>query len=96
FDMIDDSQLEELALMLREILGLYNDRFGEVPFNYYIHSSPTDGSEYHYYHWHLELIPKLTTMGGFELGTSMWINVTTPEHAADLLTGRIDKGMGAL
>jgi len=96
FDLIDDSQLEELALMLRDILGLYNDRFGDVPFNYYIHSAPTDGSEYPYYHWHLELIPKLTTMGGFELGTSMWINVTTPEHAADLLTGRIDKGMGAI
>jgi len=96
FDMIDDSQLEEFAQILREILGIYDARFGNPPFNYYIHSSPTDGSDYPYYHWHLELIPKLTTMGGFELGTSMWINITTPEHAADLLTGRIEKGMGAL
>jgi UDPglucose--hexose-1-phosphate uridylyltransferase len=92
FDMIDDGQLEEMAVMLKDILGLYNDKFGNPPYNYYIHSAPTDGSEYPYYHWHMEL----TTVGGFELGTSMWINITTPEHAADFLAGRSERGMGAV
>jgi len=96
FDMITDPELEEFALMLREVLGAYRDKFGDPPYNYYIHSAPTDGTEYPYYHWHMELVPKLTTTGGFELGTSMMINVTTPEHAADYLTGRIARGMGAV
>lgn len=95
FDMIDDSRLEDLALMLTDVLGKYDRKFFNPPFNYYIHSCPTDGAAYPYYHWHMELIPKLTIPGGFELGTSMWINVTTPEHAADLLTGRTETGMGA-
>jgi UDPglucose--hexose-1-phosphate uridylyltransferase len=94
--MITDPELEELAVILREVLGKYREKFGDPPYNFYIHSSPTDGSEYPYYHWHIELLPKLTTPGGFELGTSMMINVTTPEHAADHLTGRIERGMGAV
>lgn len=96
FDMIEDPELEGMALMLGDILRLYDEKFANPPFNYWIHSCPTDGSDYPYYHWHLELIPKLTTPGGFEMGTSMWINCTTPEHAADLLTGRSEKGMGVI
>jgi UDPglucose--hexose-1-phosphate uridylyltransferase len=95
FDMISETELEEFAEILSSTLGKYNEKFGDPPYNYYIHSCPTDGAEYPYYHWHLEMVPKLTTIGGFELGTSMMINITTPEHAADFLTGRSDKGMGA-
>src|SRR5450759_5036580 len=54
FDMITDPELEEFALMLREVLGAYRDKFGDPPYNYYIHSAPTDGTEYPYYHWHME------------------------------------------
>lgn len=85
FDMITDDQLEEFAEVLRDVLGRYLSKFNDPPYNYYIHSAPTDGSKYPYYHWHLEVIPKLTTPGAFEMGTSMWINITTPEHAADFL-----------
>lgn len=85
FDMIEGEQLSDFALILQDTLGRYYRKFDSPPYNYYIHSAPTDGSEYPYYHWHLELIPKLTSPGAFELGTSMMINVTTPEHAADFL-----------
>lgn len=88
FDMIDDEQLEELAAVLKDVLGRYRDRFDDPAYNMYLHTSPCDGTEYPYYHWHFELIPKLTTPGGFEIGTSMWINITTPEHASDFLSGR--------
>ena len=94
--MIEETELVDFAEILRETLGTYYEKFGDPPYNYYIHSAPTDGAEYPYYHWHLEMIPKLTTLGGFEIGTSMMINITTPEHAADFLTGRSEKGMGAL
>lgn len=91
FDMIDEEQLEEFAHMLRDILGRFHQKFGNPPFNYYIHSSPCDGSKYPYFHWHLEVVPRLTTTGSFELGTSMMINITTPERAADFLTGRSER-----
>jgi UDPglucose--hexose-1-phosphate uridylyltransferase len=96
FDMITESELEEFAVILSEVLGTYDRHFSNPPYNYYIHSAPADGADYPYYHWHLELLPKLTSIGGFELGTSMMINITTPEHAADLLTGRSAEGLGAV
>lgn len=96
YERITEAELGEFAHILAEVLGTYNARFGSPPYNYYIHSAPTDGAEYPYYHWHLEMIPKLTTPGGFELGTSMMINITTPEHAADFLTGRSEEGRGAI
>ncbi|MBU1671546.1 MAG: DUF4921 family protein [Actinobacteria bacterium] len=88
FDMVDDEQLEDLAHVMKDVLGRYREGFDDPPYNAYLHTSPCDGTEYPYYHWHFELIPKLTTPGGFEMGTSMWINVTTPEDASDFLSGR--------
>ncbi|MBU4240515.1 MAG: galactose-1-phosphate uridylyltransferase [Actinobacteria bacterium] len=85
FDMIEGEQFGDFAQILHDTLGRYRERFDSPPYNYYIHSAPTDGSDYPYYHWHLELIPKLTWPGAFEMGTSMMINVTTPEHAAEFL-----------
>lgn len=82
FDMIAEDELEGFALVLRDVLGRYHSKFDDPPYNCYIHSAPCDGSSYPYYHWHLEAVPKLTTPGAFELGTSMWINIATPEHAA--------------
>lgn len=85
FEMIDEEQLDEFAEMVRDILGIYYDKFNNPPYNYYIHSAPCDGREHPYYHWHLEFAPRLTTLGAFELGTGMMINITTPETATDFL-----------
>ena len=37
------------------------------------------------YHWHIEVIPKLTRVAGFEWGSGFYINPTTPEDAARFL-----------
>jgi len=87
FDLINEEQLDDFGEMLRDILGRYSEKFDNPPFNYFIHSAPCDGSEYPYYHWHLEVAPKLTTLGAFELGTSMMINITTPESATQFMLG---------
>jgi UDPglucose--hexose-1-phosphate uridylyltransferase len=87
FDMTSDGRLEDFAQILKDVLGRYRDKFDDPPYNYFIHTAPCDGSDYEYYHWHLEMFPKLTTLGAFELGTSMMINVTAPEYAAAHLKG---------
>ena len=38
-----------------------------------------------FYHWHVELMPKLTRAAGFEWGTGFHINPTSPEEAAQVL-----------
>lgn len=53
-----------------------------VPYNYLIHTAPFDRSVDHYYHWHIEIIPRITKLAGFEWATGCAINSVEPEQAA--------------
>jgi UDPglucose--hexose-1-phosphate uridylyltransferase len=81
------------AEVLQRTLGALYDGLNDPPFNYYIHSAPLKAQVGEEYHWHLELIPKLSTAAGFELGTGMWINVVKPEDSAAFLRDRIQKSV---
>jgi len=75
-----------LARIYRETLGRMNVALGNPPFNVVLHTSPcNDWEAPRHYHWHLELIPKLTKVAGFEWGTGFYINPTPPEEAAQFL-----------
>jgi UDPglucose--hexose-1-phosphate uridylyltransferase len=84
-----ESQPEEnyagLARVLREALIRLDRGVGDPPFNYIIHSSPFAQSSEGYYHWHLEILPKLGQVAGFEWGSGWYINTVPPEHAARTL-----------
>jgi UDPglucose--hexose-1-phosphate uridylyltransferase len=72
-----------LPVVLREI-----DKVLEHPaYNFMIHTAPLQDPALLYYHWHIELIPKLTKVAGFEWGTGFYINPTSPEEAANFLRG---------
>ena len=71
---------------LLKIVLMKVDRALDVPpYNMIIHSSPFFESTQDYYHWHIELIPTLTKVAGFEWGTGFYINPTPPEEAARFL-----------
>ncbi len=56
------------------------------PYNFVIHTSPLYIiEENEYYHWHIEIMPKLTKIAGFEWGSGFYINPTPPEEAAKFL-----------
>jgi UDPglucose--hexose-1-phosphate uridylyltransferase len=76
---------ENLARMLKWVLGRMNRALESPPFNFIIHSSPLSEDTNDFYHWHLEIIPKLTRTAGFEWGTGFYINPTSPEEAAEVL-----------
>jgi UDPglucose--hexose-1-phosphate uridylyltransferase len=76
---------ENLARMLKWVLVRMNKVLESPPFNFIIHSSPFSEDTNDYYHWHMEIIPKLTRVAGFEWGTGFHINPTAPEEAADVL-----------
>ncbi len=70
-----------MPVLLREI-----DKVLERPaYNYMIHTAPLQDLELPHYHWHIELIPKLTKVAGFEWGTGFYINPSPPEEAARFL-----------
>jgi len=71
-----------LARVLRETLRRLDRALKHAPFNLIIRSSPPALDENPYYHWHIEILPRLAQIGGFEWGTGCYINVVTPEDAA--------------
>ena len=55
------------------------------PYNFVLHSAPFQGDHSKYFHWHIEVMPKITKMAGFEQGTGFYINPIPPEEAAETL-----------
>jgi UDPglucose--hexose-1-phosphate uridylyltransferase len=75
---------ESLARMLKVVLTRMNAALESPPYNLIIHNAPFT-EDLGYYHWHVELMPKLTRTAGFEWGTGFYINPTAPEEAAEVL-----------
>jgi UDPglucose--hexose-1-phosphate uridylyltransferase len=85
FEESQKPEFEHLAGMLKDLL-LRLDRVLDSPaYNYIIHTSPFPEVSNDYYHWHLEIMPKLTKVAGFEWGTGFYINPTPPEESAKFL-----------
>lgn len=78
-------EVADLARMLRETLGRLRGVLEDPPYNFILHTVPMDARQQEAYHWHIELIPKLTKVAGFEWGTGFYINPTPPELAAKAL-----------
>lgn len=56
---------------------------GPADYNLVFHSAPYGGRGG--FHWHVHVVPKLTTPAGFESGTGVMVNVVAPEAAAAAL-----------
>lgn len=85
FEDIDDQDAGAFAEIMKTTMSKLATALNNPPYNYMIHSSPVDGQNEKLYHWHVEIIPKLTRVAGFEWGTGFYINPTTPEDAARFL-----------
>jgi UDPglucose--hexose-1-phosphate uridylyltransferase len=78
-DRTDQAVAEALAGVVDRLAAVV----GHLPaWNVVLHSAPPGVSDFH---WHLHLYPRLTTLGGFELGTGVLINVIDPDDAAERL-----------
>lgn len=85
FEEMEDSEREPLAWIMRDLLIRINRLLTDPAYNFMIHTAPLrDGAQDHY-HWHLEFIPKLTRVAGFEWGSGFFINPTPPESAVKFL-----------
>ncbi|MEJ1741414.1 hypothetical protein SMA57_28695, partial [Escherichia coli] len=78
-------EIEELAHVLRTVLLKLEASLEFPPYNYIIHTTPFSFGEIEHYHWHIEIIPRLTRVAGFEWGSGFYINTVLPENAAKFL-----------
>ena len=82
FENIPRQGIEELGMVLKTILSKLEIALDDPPYNYVIHTAPFNSNELPHYHWHLEIIPRLTRIAGFEWGSGFYINPVPPEEAA--------------
>jgi len=85
FEDIQKHEAVNLAVVLKDVLGRINRVLDNPSYNYVIHTAPLKESRLPYYHWHIEIIPKLSNVAGFEWGSGFYINQTPPEEAAKFL-----------
>ncbi|PIP19354.1 MAG: galactose-1-phosphate uridylyltransferase [Candidatus Omnitrophica bacterium CG08_land_8_20_14_0_20_41_16] len=86
FCHMSNEEMRALAAILRETIAKVKNIFPNLSYNYIIHVAPINGdTDIEYYHWHIEFMPKLTQVAGFEWGTGFYIDPITPELAAKYL-----------
>jgi UDPglucose--hexose-1-phosphate uridylyltransferase len=85
FEVMDDQARDTFGVILKESLTRINSALDSPPYNFIIHTSPSGETDLKYYHWHVEIMPKLTKVAGFEWGSGFYINPMPPEEAARYL-----------
>lgn len=85
FEDTEAGAVQNLAWVFRALLRKVDRVLERPPYNMVIHTSPVQEGPNASYHWHIELIPKLTKVAGFEWGTGFYLNPTPPEEAAKFL-----------
>jgi UDPglucose--hexose-1-phosphate uridylyltransferase len=76
--------IEALAESLRICFGGLQTLLEDPPYNFGFHTTPIESAQ-EYYHWHLEVYPKLSIWAGFEKSNGIFINTMSPEDAAESL-----------
>jgi len=85
FHRTSPTQIEDVASLLSDILRRIDVTLPGSPYNFMLHTNHTNEKGETYFHWHIEIIPKLTKVAGFEWGSGFYINPTPPEEAAKYL-----------
>lgn len=85
FSEIKDAEAADLAHILRATLAKLYHGLNDPDFNYTIRTAPREACGAKYFHWYFSIIPRLTNVAGFELGSGMFINTSLPEEDAAFL-----------
>lgn len=85
FGWMPAEHISPLASILKTLLAKYFTGLDNPHFNLAINTAPRGDEDKAYFLWHIEILPRLTTPAGFELGSGMSINTVLPEDAARYL-----------
>src|SRR3989339_1307072 len=95
YQEISDEERLQLASCMKDIMSRLKKTLNDPPYNYVVHTAPNPvirpgkpdywGTIDYDFHWHIEIIPRLTKIAGFEWGSGLYINPTSPEEAAKYL-----------
>ncbi len=101
FVNISEGQIKSLSQILKDVLTRLKVSLNDPPYNFVFHVAPNTKAKAkrpgywttleHDWHWHIEIMPRLTRVAGFEWGTGFYINPVPPEDAARYLREALDQ-----
>lgn len=85
FEEITYEERDFLAEIFKECLLLLSRTLNNPDYNFFIHTSSSKVKNVPYYHWHIEILPRMYKWAGLELGTGIEVVAVPPEQAAEHL-----------
>lgn len=85
FEVIDQEQRNDLAEAMSFIFRKIFKKIKNPDYNFFIHTAPPKERHSEHYHWHMEILPRVSVWGGLELGAGIDVVKISPEEAAKLL-----------
>ncbi|GAB4296991.1 MAG: galactose-1-phosphate uridylyltransferase [Myxococcota bacterium] len=83
FEASSDKELEALAEIMGEALSKVKGLLGDPSLNMVLLNSPLHEPTGDYFHWRIEIIPKILTLSALPIGGGVYFNPTPPEVAAE-------------
>ena len=88
FGQISIESAKRFALVLKAVLAKLYRHLNDPDYNVVFHSAPIEDENKPYFLWHVQIIPRLATVAGFEIGSGIYINTALPEETAAYLNER--------
>ena len=86
FEDAPENVINSLASMLKQLVARLDRALDTPPYNLIIHSAPLAAHDVApFFHWHVEVMPRVSRVAGFEWGSGFYINPTSPEEATEVL-----------
>lgn len=85
FITLGKSEARALSRILQDVLARIKKVLRDPAYNLILHTLPLQSRNPLDFHWHIEILPRLSRISGFELGTGYYLNPTPPEEAAGFL-----------
>ena len=85
FERMDLELTANLAGIVKSAINKLHVTMENLSYNLIVHTMPVQDPSVEHYHWHIEIMPKLSMVAGFEWGTGFYINTVPPEDAAEMM-----------
>jgi len=85
FGNIDLTEISELGKVLQENIRKMNSLLAEPDYNCVFHTAPIEEENAKYLHWYVQIVPRIWTAAGFEMGSGIYINTAVPEDTAKFM-----------
>jgi UDPglucose--hexose-1-phosphate uridylyltransferase len=85
FELATDEQVRSVTAVLHEVLGAVAETLSDAPYNVVVQNGPTDSAA-RWSRWYVEVVPRVSAVAGFELGTGIFVNSASPDAAAEQLS----------